>query len=279
MSQLLQLACPTAPNPARPPSKNRVGGSPRSSALRAPKTRSQLPESHRVSRPDATITASGRPVWPNRDPIEEAGGLALYSAMANSAVTLFDSLGLRPLTPEEKKYIEDVKRKIADEKDPNRRILLSKKLREWIAGILAQPITRGCDEQQIGQIKQALSRACDEMTKEWPFCCIAGISTSDGETSGVDIFNAACITNQKDDWIFECLPDDSLMCTNPSGEYCGVGIPNGSDLIHICARAFTPECGGLHCTIMEEIAHKMVGDIGHDVVNPFLKCFQCAEDE
>ena len=77
-----------------PPSKNRVGGSPRSSALRAPKTRSQLPESHRVSRPDATITASGRPVWPNRDPIGERGGLNLHTACKNDVVSRVDPLGL-----------------------------------------------------------------------------------------------------------------------------------------------------------------------------------------
>ena len=95
MSQLLPLACPTAPNPARPPSKNRVGGSPRSSALRAPKTRSQLPESHRVLRPAATTTASGRPVGPNRDPIGERGGVNLAAFVRNTSVNSIDKLGLR----------------------------------------------------------------------------------------------------------------------------------------------------------------------------------------
>ena len=94
MSQLLPLACPTAPNPARPPSKNRVGGSPRSSALRAPKTRSQLPESHRVLRPAATTTASGRPVWPNRDPIGERGGVNLLGFVRNDSLNRIDFLGL-----------------------------------------------------------------------------------------------------------------------------------------------------------------------------------------
>ena len=100
MSQLLPLACPTAPNPARPPSKNRVGGSPRSSALRAPKIRSQLPESHRVSRPDATITASGRPVWPSRDPIGEIGGVNIYNMTANSPLNNIDLFGLTRLADE-----------------------------------------------------------------------------------------------------------------------------------------------------------------------------------
>ena len=77
-----------------PPSKNRVGGSPRSSALRAPKIRSQLPESHRVSRPDATITASGRPVWPNRDPIGERGGVNGYAYVNNMTINKYDVLGL-----------------------------------------------------------------------------------------------------------------------------------------------------------------------------------------
>jgi hypothetical protein len=76
-----------------PPSKNRVGGSPRPSSFRAPENRLQLPESHRVLRPDATTTASGRSVWPSRDPIGENGGGNLYNHVNNNSVNLIDLLG------------------------------------------------------------------------------------------------------------------------------------------------------------------------------------------
>ena len=39
-------------------------------------------------------TASGRPFWPNRDPIEELGGLNLYGFVGNNPVEKWDALGL-----------------------------------------------------------------------------------------------------------------------------------------------------------------------------------------
>ena len=40
-------------------------------------------------------TASGLPNWPNRDPIEERGGLNLYTMVGNDAVNRWDLLGLK----------------------------------------------------------------------------------------------------------------------------------------------------------------------------------------
>ena len=39
-------------------------------------------------------TASGRSNWPNRDPIEEWGGLNLYGFVGNDRVNDFDYLGM-----------------------------------------------------------------------------------------------------------------------------------------------------------------------------------------
>ena len=41
-----------------------------------------------------TIIASGRPVWPSRDPIAEEGGLNLYGMVGNDPVNQWDNLGL-----------------------------------------------------------------------------------------------------------------------------------------------------------------------------------------
>jgi hypothetical protein len=41
-------------------------------------------------------TASGRSNWPNRDPIEERGGINLYEIVQNSAINQTDSFGLCP---------------------------------------------------------------------------------------------------------------------------------------------------------------------------------------
>ena len=48
-----------------------------------------------------TITASDHPLWPNRDPIGEWGGLNLYGFLDNDPVGLWDFLGLmgRPPPP------------------------------------------------------------------------------------------------------------------------------------------------------------------------------------
>jgi hypothetical protein len=43
-----------------------------------------------------TIIASGRPVWPSRDPIGEEGGLNLYGFVQNNGVNKWDLLGQTP---------------------------------------------------------------------------------------------------------------------------------------------------------------------------------------
>jgi len=57
-------------------------------------------------------TASGLPNWPNRDPIEETGGINLYVMVDNDPVNLWDLLGL---TAEEcqKYYIGTCERSLA----------------------------------------------------------------------------------------------------------------------------------------------------------------------
>ena len=40
--------------------------------------------------------ASGRPFWPSRDPIEEAGGLNLYGFVGNEPIDNYDQFGLAP---------------------------------------------------------------------------------------------------------------------------------------------------------------------------------------
>ena len=42
-----------------------------------------------------TKTASGRPYWPSRDPIEESGGVNLYGFVNNRPTWYWDALGLR----------------------------------------------------------------------------------------------------------------------------------------------------------------------------------------
>jgi RHS repeat-associated protein len=44
-------------------------------------------------------TASGRPVWPSRDPIGEQGGVNLYGMVGNNPVNRIDPLGLQATAP------------------------------------------------------------------------------------------------------------------------------------------------------------------------------------
>ena len=46
--------------------------------------------------PVATTTASGIPYWPNRDPIEERGGMNLYGFIYNDPIHRIDKLGKFP---------------------------------------------------------------------------------------------------------------------------------------------------------------------------------------
>ncbi|NBB80903.1 MAG: hypothetical protein GVY36_15890 [Verrucomicrobia bacterium] len=59
-----------------------------------PVTRNRIGE----NRPTLTIIASGRPVWPSKDPIGEQGGLNLYGFIGNDAVNYWDVLGLSAFT-------------------------------------------------------------------------------------------------------------------------------------------------------------------------------------
>ena len=47
-------------------------------------------------------TASGRPKWPSRDPIQENGGENLYNFLANDGINWVDYLGLAGVTQSEK---------------------------------------------------------------------------------------------------------------------------------------------------------------------------------
>lgn len=71
-------------------SKNRVGNFFGRVAVRAgenrPATRNRIGE----KRPTLTIIASGRPVWPNRDPIMEDGGLNIYGFGRNTPINVVD---------------------------------------------------------------------------------------------------------------------------------------------------------------------------------------------
>jgi hypothetical protein len=49
----------------------------------------------RENPPTATKLVSGRPLWPNRDPIEEIGGFNLYGFVRNDGVNWVDILGLQ----------------------------------------------------------------------------------------------------------------------------------------------------------------------------------------
>jgi len=77
-----------------PPSKNRVWDffDPSQDRARQNPTFSQC--SRRENRLTLTIIASDHPLWPNRDPIGERGGLNLYGFVRNQVVNTFDFLGL-----------------------------------------------------------------------------------------------------------------------------------------------------------------------------------------
>lgn len=83
-----------APGKSALGSKNRVGNFFGRVAVRAgencPATRNRIGE----KRPTLTIIASGRPVWPSRDPMEELGGNNLYGFSGNNGVNTWDLLGL-----------------------------------------------------------------------------------------------------------------------------------------------------------------------------------------
>jgi hypothetical protein len=58
--------------------------------------RPQTQQSRRKNRPCSYKTASGIPLWPSRDPIQERGGVNLYGFNGNRAANAIDFLGLLP---------------------------------------------------------------------------------------------------------------------------------------------------------------------------------------
>ena len=90
--------------PANPAlgSKNRVGNFFGGVAGCAGENR--LSTRNRIGENGPTLTkpVSGRPFWPNRDPIGERGGLNLYGMVGNDPVTDFDVLGLTVIKYEPK---------------------------------------------------------------------------------------------------------------------------------------------------------------------------------
>jgi hypothetical protein len=63
------------------------------SSKKHPANRRQPAQPRREIRPTPTKSASGIPYWPARDPIEEEGGLNLYSFVGNDGVDWWDILG------------------------------------------------------------------------------------------------------------------------------------------------------------------------------------------
>ena len=61
------------------------------------------PDCIRVPGPCAYESASGRPEWLSRDPIEEEGGINLYGYVGNSPINRSDPLGLFDVDPELRK--------------------------------------------------------------------------------------------------------------------------------------------------------------------------------
>jgi hypothetical protein len=73
-----------------------------------------LPPSRRTTanpRPSITYAASGRGIWPSRDPIEEKGGVNLYAFVGNNPIGKWDYLGLTifiiPLDGPLRDFIDD----------------------------------------------------------------------------------------------------------------------------------------------------------------------------
>ena len=85
-----------APSETRTQPKNRVGNFFGGVAGRAGENRPATRKGIGENGPTLTIIASGRPFWPSRDPIEEAGGLNLYGMVGNDSVNQADYLGQSP---------------------------------------------------------------------------------------------------------------------------------------------------------------------------------------
>jgi len=83
-----------APGASDLTAKNRVWGFFAESNRTRPGIRRQPLKPRRKNRPTATKPASGIPLWPSRDPIEERGGINLYGFVGNDGVNWTDLLGL-----------------------------------------------------------------------------------------------------------------------------------------------------------------------------------------
>jgi len=97
LSAARSAAVAFAPTWTTSPVKTRVGVSRRRASGRLSRRRRFRSMFTPGSRACAYRTASGRAKWPNRDPIEEKGGVNLYRFVANSPISNFDALGLESL--------------------------------------------------------------------------------------------------------------------------------------------------------------------------------------
>ena len=78
------------------PSRNRVRNFSTASRFRTRQFPSQPLETTSETSVTLTITVSGLPFWPSRDPIDEGGGLNLYQFVGNNGVGYVDVLGRIP---------------------------------------------------------------------------------------------------------------------------------------------------------------------------------------
>ncbi len=77
-----------------PPSKNRVWKFSTQTYSRTWPNHQETPETTSETSVTITITVSGLPFWPSRDPIEEEGGINLYGFVQNNPIVLVDLYGL-----------------------------------------------------------------------------------------------------------------------------------------------------------------------------------------
>ena len=85
-----------APSERQLTAKNRVWGNFPIPNKTRPGNRRNPQQPRRKNHPTFTKTASGIPVWPSRDPIEEEGGINLYGFVGNDGLKYIDVLGLNP---------------------------------------------------------------------------------------------------------------------------------------------------------------------------------------
>ena len=91
-SRLPQAAVPRLRCPLPP--KSRVGGTRRWRRVRRHTSAPQYASYQRLKCAESRNLAPGRTRWPNRDPIEEIGGMNLYIFVRNTPAVLDDLLGL-----------------------------------------------------------------------------------------------------------------------------------------------------------------------------------------